>query len=79
MIRVLDVKDDERFRDKEYVDFNDFVNALSHTYYITDVGVTKDETVGYVYLEDKINYTNKTYIWFEDVNIINPRKYQKYL
>lgn len=85
MIRILDVDDtmDEKvkeFLNKEYDSFEDFVTDIKHTYIITNVGVTnKDNTVGWVDLENKLDYTNYAIIWFEDVNIINPKKYQKYL
>ncbi len=81
MIRILDGKNIRGvFLDKEYDSFEDFVSSISHTYFITDVGVVKDDvTVGYVNLENKLIYTEKAILWFEDVNVINPRKYQKYL
>lgn len=86
MIRVLDAKDFvgnsdcKKFLDKEYDSFEDFVSSIKHTYDIIEVGAVKDDpTVGYVYMADKLIYTIKANLWFEDVNIINPRKYQKYL
>ena len=85
MIRILDVDDtiDEKvkeFLNKEYDSFEDFVTDIKSTYYIVDVGVTsKDNTVGWTDLENKFDYTKKAYMWFEDVNIINPKKYKKYL
>ena len=86
MIRVLDGKnygerqDYKSYVGNEYDDFEDFVNSLSHSFYVIEVGaVSDDKTMGYVYLEGRFNYTEKCTLWFEDVNIINPRKYQKYL
>lgn len=86
MIRILDGKDLASpseypiFVGKEYDSFENFVDSVSDSYYITDVGAVKsDETMGYIRLEHKIRYTEKPLLWFEDVNIINPKKYQKYL
>lgn len=87
MIRILDGKnmtgdtaDYKIFIGREYDSFEDFVKSVSHTYFITDVGAVKDDiTVGYVDLENRLIFTEKAILWFEDVNIINSRKYQKYL
>lgn len=86
MIRILDGKTDGRFQKykdyigKEYKTFEDFVDSLHRDFDVMEVGaVPSDETVGYVWLADKMLFTEKSYLWFEDVNIINPRKYQKYL
>ena len=86
MIRILDGKkltgdreDYKGFIGEEYYDFADFTKAISHKYLITEVGPTVDETIGYIDLQDKILYTEKSILYFEDVNIITSRKYQKYL
>jgi hypothetical protein len=86
MIRVLSAEDVtnsncdcEKFVGKEFDSFEDFVKSVSRTYIICEIDVTSDITVGTVYLENKLVYTEKAILWFEDVNIINPRKYQKYL
>ena len=86
MIRVLDGKSNGQRQDyksyvgKEYDDFEDFINSLHYKFDVIEVGVVpNDETVGYVWLQDKLIFTEKSHLWFEDINIINPRKYQKYL